>query len=371
MTNRNWGAMLALAAALVLASTAGAEVKTGNPNVKSIEAIAFGPDGLLLIGDGKGAQVVTVQTGDTTLTKWTRNEVPNIKEELAGRLGTTGKGIEIIKLAVNPASQVAYIAVRKIEGKQDLVMTVDANGKVREFSLENVKYSAYPLPPGERGPITRVTDITYADGRILLAAQANETFASRIYAIDIRQDRPEATFISTETFHVAHNKWETHAPIRTVIPYKENNKSYLVGAFTCTPLVKYSLDDLKPGGKVKGTSVIELGNGNEPRDMFTYEKGGKQYILVSTIRKFHARDPVGPSPYWVAKVEYTILGENEKVNEKALRRVGKSAKDVRTDRAVVATDYHGTVFMDRLNNDQALVIMEDKGNLNLKVLALP
>ena len=36
--------------------------------------------------------------------KWSKTEIKNIKEELAGRLGTTAKGIEISKLAVNPAS---------------------------------------------------------------------------------------------------------------------------------------------------------------------------------------------------------------------------------------------------------------------------
>jgi len=77
---------------------------TGNPKVQSIEAISFGPQGLLLIGDGRGSQVVAVDTGDTTAKLWSRTELKGIKDQLAGKVGTTGKGIEIQKMAVNPAS---------------------------------------------------------------------------------------------------------------------------------------------------------------------------------------------------------------------------------------------------------------------------
>src|SRR6266545_1012296 len=90
---------------------------TGDPQIKSIQAINFGPQGLLLIGDGKGSQLVAIATGDTTPTKWTRTEVPQITEQLAGRLGTTAKGISITRLAVNPASSTAYFAVRKTDDK--------------------------------------------------------------------------------------------------------------------------------------------------------------------------------------------------------------------------------------------------------------
>src|SRR5262245_4783530 len=37
---------------------------TGKVDCKSIQAIAFGPQGLLLIGDGKGRQLIAVDTGD-------------------------------------------------------------------------------------------------------------------------------------------------------------------------------------------------------------------------------------------------------------------------------------------------------------------
>src|SRR5262249_50689072 len=171
-------------------------------------------------------------------------------------------------------------------GKQDFIGTGDGKGKIQEYALDKVKFNRYKMPAEDKSGKIKVTDITFADGRILLAVQAGQTFSSKIYSIDTRQDDAEPYWISTETFHVAHNKWETNAPIRTVIPYVENGKKYLVGAFTCTPIVKYSLDELKSGERVKGSSVVELGHGNTPLDMFVYEKGGKSYILMNNDRSF-------------------------------------------------------------------------------------
>ena len=359
---------------LALATSASAEAPllknaaTGNPNLQSIEAISFGPQGLLLIGDGRGSQVVAVDTGDTTPQPWSQMEMKGIKDQLAGRVGTTGKGIEIQKMVVNPASQKAYFAVRILSGKKDLILTVDGAGKINEFVLDSVKHTRVPLPTDKK--VTKITDITWAGDRVLVAAQANEEFGSKIFSIS---GDNQCSCFSTETYHVAHGRWETKAPIRTVIPYEEGGKKYVVGAFTCTPVVKYPIEDLKPEGKVKGVSVIELGNGNTPQDMFVYEKDGKKYILMSTLRMSRFKQ-VGPSPYWTARIDYDILREADKnkINENALRRVKSDPTVPLTDRAQVAAAFHGVAHMDRLDNGRALVVRTDSnGNMDLAVLGLP
>src|SRR5262249_56677923 len=55
----------------------------------------------------------------------------------------------------------------------------------------------------------------------------------------------------------------------------------LLCAYTCTPLVRIPIKELKPGEKVKGTTVAELGNQNRPLDMVVYGKKGKDYILMA------------------------------------------------------------------------------------------
>src|SRR5262249_59938322 len=148
-------------------------------------------------------------TGDTTAVKWTRTEIANVKDELAGRLGVAGKDIEIRKIAVNPLSQRAYIAVRNLAMKnQHLLLTVDGAGKVAEFSLDNCKHVAVPLPADQK--VTLITDITWARDRVLVAAQADATFGSKVFSV-MAPLGGEGTCgcFSTETYHVGHGKWET------------------------------------------------------------------------------------------------------------------------------------------------------------------
>ena len=357
---------LSLACLLLLGMATLAQAEQGNPKLKSIEAISFGPDGLLIIGGG--SQVVTVETGDKTPTTWTKTEIAGFDKLLADKLGLMAKDIEIRRIAVNPASHKAYAAVRSLKSNQYAILTVDGAGSVAEFSLDNVKYTSYPLNVGDKA-VTKITDVIWAGGRIVAATQASDVFASRVFTI--MPGKTTSSFY-TETFHTGHNKIETKAPILCLMAYEEGPKTEIVGSFTCTPLVKYPLDDAKPDVKVKGTTVVELGQGNQPRSMFPYEKDGKKFILVNVFRKFNKK-PVGPSADWVAKVDYDLLKETVNVDAKALWRVdpkGKASVSV-TDRAVIAPDYFGVVSMAKLDGSRALVIRDDKGSMSLRMLALP
>jgi hypothetical protein len=380
MMNRCAAVLTALVFAFATASasaqsTVMKDPTQGTPQLKSIEAIGFAPGGILLVGDGKGKQIVAIDTRDTTPIKWTNPEIKNIKDALAGPLGTTAKDIEIRKIAVNPESQTVYCAIRGLAMKKDTILTIDGNGKVSEFKMEAVPYVAVPLPSDQK--ITMITNIVWAGDRALVSAQASDaTFGNAIFsAMAPLGKEGSCGCFTTDTYHVAHSKWETKAPIRTIIPYEQNGKKYLVGAFTCTPIVKYSLEDLQAGAKVKGVSVIELGYGNTPQSMFTYEKNGKRYILMNQMRMagFQKSDPVGPSEYWTARVDYDILQETDKINERALQRTAKGkASQSSTDRAIVVASFHGVMLMDRLDADRALVIRkDDKGAVNLQVLPLP
>ena len=55
----------------------------------------------------------------------------------------------------------------------------------------------------------------------------------------------------------------------------------MLAAYTCTPLVKVPVSELKAGAHVKGTTIAELGNRNKPLDMIMYQKDGKDYLLMT------------------------------------------------------------------------------------------
>ena len=163
-----------------------------------------------------------------------------------------------------------YLAVRRQADKQYVIATVGTGGAIGELELDNVRFATVGLSSGD-AKVSLVTDVAWADDRIIAAGRSNETFASRIFSV-YTPLKPGSTTdsFSAETFHVSHGRWETKAPMSVVIPFRENGKTYVVGAFSCTPVVKYPLDSLKPGANVKGESVLELGSGNRPIYMFIY-----------------------------------------------------------------------------------------------------
>ena len=94
----------------------------GSPELKSISALAFGPDGILFIGDAKGAAIYAVDTKDITpVDKAAAVELKNIDQKIAAFLGTDAKNITIQDLKVNPISKKIYCAIQSADGSPALV----------------------------------------------------------------------------------------------------------------------------------------------------------------------------------------------------------------------------------------------------------
>ena len=354
----------------VLAGKVIEKASTGSPELKSINVINFAPEGVLLIGDGRGGQIVAVETGDT---KWQTGEfktLVNIDHQLAARIGAPPKGIEIIDMAVNPASGVAYIATRKQDDKSSIVFTVTPAGKIGLLNLDQARYVRIKLTT-DKASVSLITDVAWAGTQIVAAARSNETFSSKIFSISAPLSKETAGQVfSAETYHVSHGRWETKAPMSALMPIKEKDATYIVGAFSCTPVVKYRIDSIKPGATVKGSSMIELGSGNRPLDMFAYEKDGKPFVLANTFRFHHARKPFGPSPYWTVKFQQGLLAGEDAVNEKAVRRL-KAAYQPATDKIEMVEAYHGVMQMDRLGSTHTLAVRDTGKGLELVALPLP
>lgn len=352
-------------------ATALAATTHGKVELKSADVLAFGPEGTLLIGDGRAAAIFAVKTEASKPQAKLAGEIKGINAKLAAAVGAPADGIEIVDLAVSPETNVAYFAVRKQDDKASIVLTLDGAGNVGLVNLDSVDYVRVALPT-DGAPITKITDVAWAEEKLIAAAGASEEFASKIFVAPapLKPDMSGELY-SAETFHVAHNKWETKAPMSTIMPFQEGGKTYVAGAFACTPVVKYPLESLSAGAHVKGMSVLELGSGNRPLDMFTYQKDGKEFVLANTFRFHHEKRPFGPSPYWTVKFERSLLDEKENINEKALKRL-KNGADPATDRVVMIDAYHGVTQMDKLGDGDALVLrLNADKSLDLAVLPLP
>ena len=283
-------ARFALVAVLGAALTAqGGDLARGTPDIKSAGPLAFGPGGLLFVGDTQGAAIFAVDTADRSSdSAGGPIKIDAVNEKVAALLGTDPKEVMINDVAVNPASGRAYLAVSRGRGPAatPVIVRADRSGKLEVVSLENVPFAKATLAgapdaaaavakKGAASPRSQsITDLAYVDGRVYVAGLSNEQFSSRLISIPYPFEAVEKG-TSIEIYHGAHGQFETKSPIRTFAAYKINGEPYLMAAYTCTPLVKVPVAALKPGSHYKGTTVAELGNRNVPLDMIVYQKDGK------------------------------------------------------------------------------------------------
>lgn len=323
-------------------------------DIKSISAIAFGPDGILFIGDSKTATVFAVNTKDTKKGKPTAVDVKNIDQKIAAALGTEVTNITIMDMAVNPVSKKLYIAVQNSDGTPVLLKL---NGeKLESVALSDLSATSVVLnnSPAEdakdnRGRslrISTISDIGYADGKLLVSGLSNHEFSSSFKSIPYpftgRQD--EATL---EIYHAAHGRYETAAPIKTFTTATINNKKYLVASYTCTPLVLFPMDELKPGMHVKGRTVAEMGSGNTPIDMLTLTQNNEPYLVMANTK------------HPVAKVDYKNIASFEGT----LTEPVKGTAGV----AFTATPMTNVLQMDKLD-DQQVIMLQKKQNGDVDLL---
>lgn len=335
-----------------------AGMQQGKPDLKSAGPATFAPQGILLVGDTQGAAIFAIATGDTSSgTPSQPLAVEKIDEKIAGLLGTTPKGILINDLAVNPETGNTYLTVSRGTGPEakPVIIRVDGSGKVAEFPLDDVKFSkaAIPNAPSDKGRQDVTTDLQFAGGKILVAGLSNEEFASNLRVIPFPFENVDKG-TSVEIYHGAHGKLETRSPVRTFAVFDVGGEPNVLAAYTCTPLVKFPLSDLKPGVKIKGTTVAELGNRNRPLDMIVYNKDGKDFLLL-------ANNSRGVMKVNVEKIDAT-QGISNPVK-------GGGTEGLSYD---TIAELKGVTQLDKLDKDHAIVLVQaDGGAMNLKSVQLP
>ncbi|MDB4292880.1 hypothetical protein N9954_05680 [Maribacter sp.] len=266
---------------------------TGNPEIASINQMSFGPEGILFLGDSKNAAIYALDTQDNQASSETAEiNLGEFDKKVAAALGTTLENIKISDMAVNPVSKNVYFAVHVTDGTP-VLLKLKGEG-FENVSLKEVSYSkialADPVPVDAKDKRDRplrswaISDLKFHKGKVLVSGLSNKEFGSTFRSIPFPfADTQE--YASLEIWHAAHGAYETHAPIKTFDVIQLDKVDYLMASYTCTPLVLFPLDALKDGQHTKGRTVAELGAGNSPLDMISYEKEGSTYFLMSNSNR--------------------------------------------------------------------------------------
>lgn len=353
-------AVLVLCTAACLAAGTG-DLKAGKADLRSAGPLAFGPEGILFIGDSAGAAIFAVDTGDRKSSAGGSFEIKGINEKVAALLGTAPDQIEIRDVAVNPISHNVYLSVSRGRGPDaaPVILKADGSGKLSEVSLANVKHASVHLPDapsadakdarGNSKRVETITDLAFVDGKVIVAGLSNEEFSSSLRSIPY-PFREADKGAGIEIFHGAHGRFETNAPVRTFVPYNVGGTPHILAAYTCTPLVTIPVSELKAGNKVKGKTIAELGNRNRPLDMIAYQKDGKDFILMANSSRGVMKLPAAKLDSYSA---ITAQTEKQGVPYETL------------------AEFQGVQQLDKFDDRNALMLVADGGAMTLRTVALP
>jgi len=350
-------------AATSLAADAGLK-EAGKPDLKSAGPIAFGPPGVLFVADPQGGAIFAIGVDAPAKADVKEVNVDGIDAKVAAALGTKAGDITINDLAVQPGTGTVFLSVSRGKGPdaQAVIVRTGSDGKIAAVPLDKVSYSKLPLGnlPGadqkdKRGGSLRtesITDLAFFEGKLFIAGLSNEQFASKLRSVAWPfQSADSGT--SVEVYHAAHGGLETRSPVRTFVPFNVGGEPQLLAAYTCTPLVRFPISELKEGAKVRGTTVAELGNMNRPLDIVAYEKDGKNYLLIAN------------SARGVMKVSTENIEKQAGLTEPVR---GGGTAGLKYDSV---KDLKGVEQLDKLGDKQAVLLVKTESGLNLQTIALP
>jgi hypothetical protein len=134
------------------------------------------------------------------------------------------------------------------------------------------------------------------------------------------------------------------------VPYEINHEMNILAAYTCTPLVKIPVSELKAGAKVKGATIAELGAGNRPLDTIVYAKDGKHFILMANS----------------ARGVMKLTAENLDSYKPIIAQTEPAGVPYET-----IAGLKGVQQLDKFDDANAVVLMGSGGSLDLRTVPLP
>jgi hypothetical protein len=331
----------------------------GTPQFKSIKTITFGPENILFVGDNTGMTVYAIDVNDTQRSiKLSDLNINNITVKIAAALGAVSSEVKIHDMAVNPKSKNVFFAVSRENGSKTMSALFRLSGDgLKEFPLDNVSFSEMAIKNASTATTTSwgrptrsytITDLQYANGEVFISGLSNEEFASSLRRMPFPFEKEMVT-TNMQVYHVTHGQNETEAPIFRFLPIQLQNEWHIVAGYACTPLVTFKMDQLNGNKKLIGKTVAEIGSGNAPTGIISYNYAGADHILV------------GNNKHSLVKISGRDLFNAKALNSPSRER-GVKRKSYKIGRIAQLADY---------NDEQVLVMTRsaDRKVFHLKTVA--
>ena len=156
----------------------------GDPEIGSAQQIDFGPDGILVVGDGVKSRVVAIDTGDVDPKDAATTAfaaIPDFRGKAAMALGggVLGTDVQIVDFAVNPITKRLYVSVRRTSTSSWAIVKVQGDGTLSLLDLSDVTFASVTYAQGA----SIVRDIGWSKNHVVLAATKSGWTNSTVVSI--------------------------------------------------------------------------------------------------------------------------------------------------------------------------------------------
>jgi hypothetical protein len=273
-------------------------------DIRSISRLAAGPENVLFVADWKTARVHAITLPEAAQRPpGTAFNILDLDSLLSKQVN--GARITVEDMVARPGRAEVYVAISYGAAKMPALFVVTSDERVRRVDLKAAHSTSIALRDAPTTEYTfwrdtpersfTVTDMKWREGELFVAGLSNQEFASTLRRVKYPFDSQQS-ITSVEIYHTGHNLIETRAPIRAMSFATWGGKTYLVAAYTCTPIVTIPLDDLKDGAHIRGKTIAELGYGNTPAGMIAYrmtEQGKTEdYLMLINFERGASLIPV-------------------------------------------------------------------------------
>jgi hypothetical protein len=289
--------------------------------LRSVGVMAFGSDATLYVADSRAGAVYAIDVAETGRdTSATGLLIKGIDEKVAAALKVSKDEIKIRDMVAHPLTQSVYLAVTKGRGETatPLIVRVTKRDKaIAVVPLEMIRHARVELPdaasrdtmmPWEPGPRSfTMTHLAVGERELYVAGLSNEEFKSTLRRVPLPFGERAVT-TKVEIYHTSHDRFETAAPIESMVPVSLGARSAVLASYTCSPLVVFDAAALRGTGVVRGKTIAELGGGNRPFDMIAYKspRDGKNYVMIANSHRTLMRldlDAIAAAPAMTTPVK--------------------------------------------------------------------
>ena len=373
---------------IIMGAVISSSIASMAQSAESLGVLEFSNEGVLFAGDNASGAVFAYDfSGENEKSEPFEINIYKIDAKVASILGTASDNIQINDIAVHPKSGEVYMSVTRGHGTESLpaLIRIDSTQTLENIDLTKVEFTRQSLknvpddsqnialrgtlgaPPTEKEiakskvslRTLSIVSMEYHNNGLYVAGISNEEFNSVLRYLPYPFSGTEE-ISEIEMYHIAHDRYETRAPIRSMVARELNGIDYLVAAYTCSPLVLIPISELKNGVKVKAQSMGDMGNG-QPIDIVGFNLKGEEMLFVTN----NSRSP--------RSIPLKGLANAKPVTEEDFERGGKLDMSPimpfgPMGKAIMFTG--ASIRLDLLNEGQFISLNRDIESGNLDLISL-